>query len=154
MRADALNNLGEVYFGLGDLSTDEERNIQALDICGEIGGHAKGYALHNLGMVYQRLGHLTRRSPATRKHSASTGQGEHADGRARPGPGRVCTPEPGRGRVCCKAVFCRHAGCIATPSMRGTTVPRSPVRYMSENIAYDLICIEFRLRPRLREMRY
>jgi DNA-binding SARP family transcriptional activator len=54
MRAVALNNLGEVYRGLGDLEAAKECYIQARDICREIGGgHVEGHALNNLGEVYQ-----------------------------------------------------------------------------------------------------
>jgi tetratricopeptide (TPR) repeat protein len=53
LRAVALNNLGEVYFGLGDLGAAEQCYLQARDICREIGGHVEGHALHNLGRVYQ-----------------------------------------------------------------------------------------------------
>jgi DNA-binding SARP family transcriptional activator len=53
MRAAALNNLGEVYLGLGDLGAAEECYIQARDICRVIGGHVEGHTLHNLGRVYQ-----------------------------------------------------------------------------------------------------
>jgi DNA-binding SARP family transcriptional activator len=55
MLAVALNNLGEVYFGLGDLPAAEESYIEARDICQVIGGHVEGHALHNLGQVYQAL---------------------------------------------------------------------------------------------------
>jgi len=58
LRAVALNNLGEVYFGLGDLDAAEKCYIEARDISREIGGHAEGHALHNLGSVYRRLHRL------------------------------------------------------------------------------------------------
>ena len=45
LRSVALNNLGEVYFGLGDLDAAAECYLQALDIGREIGGHAEGHAL-------------------------------------------------------------------------------------------------------------
>jgi DNA-binding SARP family transcriptional activator/tetratricopeptide (TPR) repeat protein len=54
LRSVALNNLGEVYFGLGDLDAAAECYLQALDIGREIGGHAEGHALANLGRVYMR----------------------------------------------------------------------------------------------------
>jgi DNA-binding SARP family transcriptional activator len=54
LRSVALNNLGEVYFGLGDLDSAAECYLQALDISREFGGHAEGHALHNLGRVYVR----------------------------------------------------------------------------------------------------
>jgi DNA-binding SARP family transcriptional activator len=53
MLAIALNNLGEVYFGLGDLRAAEECFIETCEICREIGSHAEGHALDNLGRVYQ-----------------------------------------------------------------------------------------------------
>jgi DNA-binding SARP family transcriptional activator len=53
LRSVALNNLGEVYFGLGDLDAAEECYIQARDICRQMaGGYVEGHALHNLGRVY------------------------------------------------------------------------------------------------------
>ena len=58
LRSVALNNLGEVYFALGDLDAAAECYVQARDICREIGGHAEGHALHNLGRVYLRLHRL------------------------------------------------------------------------------------------------
>jgi DNA-binding SARP family transcriptional activator len=54
LRSVALNNLGEVYFGLDDLDAAAECYLQALDIGREIGGLAEGHALHNLGRVYLR----------------------------------------------------------------------------------------------------
>jgi tetratricopeptide (TPR) repeat protein len=54
LRSVALNNLGEVYFGLDDLDAAAECYLQALDIGREFGGYAEGYALHNLGRVYLR----------------------------------------------------------------------------------------------------
>ncbi len=55
LRAVALNNLGEVYFGLGDLASAEACYVEAHDICREIGGHVEGHALNNLGRVYHRM---------------------------------------------------------------------------------------------------
>ena len=53
LRSVALNNLGEVYFGLGDLDAAEECYVQARDICRQMaGGHVEGHVLHNLGRVY------------------------------------------------------------------------------------------------------
>ena len=53
LRAVALNNLGEVYFGLEDMEAAEKCYLQARDICREMaGGHVEGYALDNLGRVY------------------------------------------------------------------------------------------------------
>jgi DNA-binding SARP family transcriptional activator len=54
LRAVALNNLGEVYFGLDDLDAAAECYLQALEVDRELGGHAEGFALHNLGSVYHR----------------------------------------------------------------------------------------------------
>jgi DNA-binding SARP family transcriptional activator len=54
LRSVALNNLGEVYFELGDLDAAAGCYLQALDIAHEIGGHVEGHALHNLGLVYLR----------------------------------------------------------------------------------------------------
>jgi tetratricopeptide (TPR) repeat protein len=55
MLAVALNNLGEVYFRLGQVRAAEQCFLEACDICREIGGSAEGHALHNLGQVYQVL---------------------------------------------------------------------------------------------------
>ena len=55
LRSVALNNLGEVYFGLGDLDAAAECFIEARDICRKIGGYVEGHALHNLGRVFLRL---------------------------------------------------------------------------------------------------
>ena len=54
MRASALNNLGEVYLGLGDLSAAEDCYTEARDICRVIGGYVEGHTLHNLGLLYLR----------------------------------------------------------------------------------------------------
>ena len=74
-RSVALNNLGEVYFGLGDLDAAAECYLQALDIAREFGGHAEGHALHNLGLVYMRQGRLeeaiARLKDALVKHRAA-----------------------------------------------------------------------------------
>jgi Tetratricopeptide repeat len=51
LRSVALNNVGEVYFGLGDLDAAAANCIQARDICREIGGYVEGHVLHNLGRV-------------------------------------------------------------------------------------------------------
>jgi tetratricopeptide (TPR) repeat protein len=75
LRSVALNNLGEVYFGLGDLDAAAECYLQALDIGREIGGHAEGHALHNLGLVYMRQRRLdeaiARFEEALPRHRAS-----------------------------------------------------------------------------------
>lgn len=54
LRAAALNNLGEVYFELGDLDAAAECYVQALEISRELGTIAEGYALLNLGRVNLR----------------------------------------------------------------------------------------------------
>ena len=59
LRSVALNNLGEVYFELGDLDAAAECYLQALRIDREIGGHVEGHALHNLGHVYLRQHRLS-----------------------------------------------------------------------------------------------
>jgi len=58
LRSVALNNLGEVFFGLGDLDAAAECYLKARDIGREIGGYVEGHALHNLGVVYLRLHRL------------------------------------------------------------------------------------------------
>jgi tetratricopeptide (TPR) repeat protein len=74
-RSVALNNLGEVYFGLGDLDAAVECYLQALEIAREFGGHAEGHALHNLGLVYLRQRRfdeaIARLEEALLKHRAS-----------------------------------------------------------------------------------
>jgi tetratricopeptide (TPR) repeat protein len=58
LRCVALNNVGEVYFRLGDLDAAAECYIEARDISREIGGYVEGHVLHNLGLVYLRLHRL------------------------------------------------------------------------------------------------
>jgi DNA-binding SARP family transcriptional activator len=71
----ALNNLGEVYYRLDNLAAAKECYAHAYDICREIGGHAEGYALHNLGRVYQALRRpgdaIASYEESVRKHQAS-----------------------------------------------------------------------------------
>jgi tetratricopeptide (TPR) repeat protein/transcriptional regulator with XRE-family HTH domain len=71
----ALNNLGKVYFRLGNLDRAEDCYIQARDISRGIGGHVKGHALHNLARVYQRQRRLDEAAAsyeeALREHRAS-----------------------------------------------------------------------------------
>jgi DNA-binding SARP family transcriptional activator/tetratricopeptide (TPR) repeat protein len=55
LRGVALNNLGEVYWELGDLDAAAEYYSQARDIFHEIGGQSEGHALHNLAQVYLHL---------------------------------------------------------------------------------------------------
>ena len=75
MLATALNNLGEVYLGLGNLAAAEDCYIQARDISRDTGGYVEGHALHNLGRVYQSLGRLDEAvasfEGARRRHRAS-----------------------------------------------------------------------------------
>jgi DNA-binding SARP family transcriptional activator len=82
LRSVALNNLGEVYFGLGDLDAAAECYLQAIDIGREIGGHAEGHALANLGRVYlrqHRLGEaIARLEEAVSRHRASGDRGGEA----------------------------------------------------------------------------
>ena len=58
LRGVALNNLGDVYWELGDLDAAAENYAQARDISHEIGGHAEGHALHNLARVYLHLNRI------------------------------------------------------------------------------------------------
>ena len=75
LRSVALNTLGEVYFGLGDLESAAKCYSQACDVAREIGGPAEGHALHNLGLVYllqHRLDEaIASFQEAIRKHWAS-----------------------------------------------------------------------------------
>jgi tetratricopeptide (TPR) repeat protein len=75
LRSVALNTLGEVYFGLGDLDAAAECYSQACAVDREIGGHTEGHALHNLGCVYliqHRLDEaILSFQEAIRKHRAS-----------------------------------------------------------------------------------
>ena len=48
----ALNNLGEVHLGLGELDSAAECYRESCDIYREIGGYGLGHALHNLGRVH------------------------------------------------------------------------------------------------------
>jgi DNA-binding SARP family transcriptional activator/tetratricopeptide (TPR) repeat protein len=58
MRGVALNNLGEVYWELGDSDAAAECYAQARDIYHEVGGHTEGHVLHNLARVYLHLGRI------------------------------------------------------------------------------------------------
>ena len=51
----AVNNLGEVHLGLGDLDSAAECYGESCDIYREIGGYGIGHAVHNLGRVYLAL---------------------------------------------------------------------------------------------------
>jgi tetratricopeptide (TPR) repeat protein len=73
--AAAVNNLGEVYFELGDLDAAAECYAGTCEIFHEIGGYGEGHALHNLGRVFLRLGRLDDAfailNEAVRKHRAA-----------------------------------------------------------------------------------
>ena len=56
LRGIALNNLGEVYWELGDPDAAAECYAQARDIYHEVGRHSEGHVLHNLARVYLHLG--------------------------------------------------------------------------------------------------
>jgi DNA-binding SARP family transcriptional activator len=51
----AVNNLGEVHLGLGELDSAAECYGESCAIYREIGGYGIGHALHNLGRVYLAL---------------------------------------------------------------------------------------------------
>ncbi len=75
LRATALNNLGEVYFGLGNLDAAVRCYARARDIFCEIGAYGAGTALENLGRVYLRLDRLddaaASLTEAVRRHRAA-----------------------------------------------------------------------------------
>jgi DNA-binding SARP family transcriptional activator len=83
LRSVALNNLGEVYRGLGELEAAAECYLQALDIGREIGGHVEGHALNNLGHVYMRQHRLDEAvatlEQAVSRHRASGDRGGEAE---------------------------------------------------------------------------
>jgi len=82
LRSVALNNLGEVYFGLNDLDAAAECYQEALHIGREIGGHAEGHALANLGRVYLRQHRLdeaiARSQESLSRHRVSGDRGGEA----------------------------------------------------------------------------
>jgi DNA-binding SARP family transcriptional activator len=55
LRGAALNNLGEVYFGLGNLDAAAECYLEASELFREAGGNFLGHPLSNLGRVYLNL---------------------------------------------------------------------------------------------------
>jgi tetratricopeptide (TPR) repeat protein len=75
LRSVALNSLGDVYFELGDLDAAAECYLQCIDLSREFGGHAEGFALLNLGVVYMRQHRLAEAiaafGEALAKHRAS-----------------------------------------------------------------------------------
>jgi DNA-binding SARP family transcriptional activator/tetratricopeptide (TPR) repeat protein len=75
LRSVALNNLGEVYFGLDDLDAAVQCYTQARDIGCQLGGYVEGHALHNLGRVFLRLHRVDEAiaslSEALRKYQAA-----------------------------------------------------------------------------------
>ncbi|MGH3264606.1 MAG: tetratricopeptide repeat protein, partial [Trebonia sp.] len=83
LRSVALNNLGEVYRALGELDAAAGCYLRALDIGREIGGHAEGHALNNLGLVYMRQQRLdeavARLEEAVSRHRASGDRGGEAE---------------------------------------------------------------------------
>ncbi|MGH3279947.1 MAG: tetratricopeptide repeat protein, partial [Trebonia sp.] len=104
MRAVALNNLGEVYRGLGDWDAAKECYIEARDICRQIGGgHVEGHALNNLGDVYRlqrRLGDaVASYEEARRKHRASGALFGEATTLKHLGEVHAETGEPGNART-------------------------------------------------------
>ena len=70
-----LNNHGEFCLELGRLDEAAECFREALDLAGNIGGYAQGFALHNLGRVHLESGHpdeaITSLTEAHRIHRAS-----------------------------------------------------------------------------------
>lgn len=55
LRGAALNNLGEVYFGLGNLDAAAECYLEASELFRGAGGNFLGHPLSNLGRVYLSL---------------------------------------------------------------------------------------------------
>ena len=78
LRGTALNNLGEVYFGLGNLDAAVECYLEASEQYREAGGYSLGHPLLNLGRVYLSLRRLDEALPslteALRLHRAT---GDH-----------------------------------------------------------------------------
>jgi tetratricopeptide (TPR) repeat protein len=75
LRGTALNNLGEVYFALGNLDAAAECYAEASEELREAGGYALGHPLLNLGRVYLSLRRLDEALPrlaeALRLHRAA-----------------------------------------------------------------------------------
>jgi tetratricopeptide (TPR) repeat protein len=88
----AVNNLGEVYYQLGDLDSAAECYDESRSICLEIGGYGLGHALHNLGRVYMDLSRIDEAGAcfidAVRAHRASGDL--YGEARALKHLGRVC----------------------------------------------------------------
>jgi DNA-binding SARP family transcriptional activator len=109
MFAVALNNLGEVYFGLGDLRKAEECYIEARDTGRETGGNAEAHALHNLGQVYQSLHRMDEAvasyEDARRKHRANGERWGEAMTLKHLGEVHAETGEPGKARTALSAAL-------------------------------------------------
>jgi DNA-binding SARP family transcriptional activator/tetratricopeptide (TPR) repeat protein len=71
----SVNNLGDAYFGLGDLDAAAACFVEAREIFRELGGYGEGHALHNLGRVFLRQNRLddavTSCTEAVREHRAA-----------------------------------------------------------------------------------
>jgi DNA-binding SARP family transcriptional activator len=69
----AMNNLGDLYYGLGDLDSAAKCFAESRDM----GGHAEGFALDGLGCVYRDLGRpddaIASFEESVLKHRASGG---------------------------------------------------------------------------------
>ena len=91
MRGVALNNLGEVYWELGDPDAAAECYAQARDIYHEVGGHTEGHVLHNLARVYLHLGRIDDAIACLAgRHAAASpvrGSRRRGDGAQAPGAG-------------------------------------------------------------------
>src|SRR5262249_44816094 len=53
--AAAMNNVGEVHYGLGDLTSAAECYAESCEMYRQTGGYGVGHPLHNLGRVYLDL---------------------------------------------------------------------------------------------------
>jgi tetratricopeptide (TPR) repeat protein len=103
LRSVALNNLGEVYFGLSDLDAAAEYFLLALQIGREIGGHAEGHALNNLGRIYLRQHRhdeaIARLEEAVFKHRVSGDRGGEAEALMGLGAAKGETGRPAEARA-------------------------------------------------------